>query len=143
MRTFMDRNIRLTISGLHVGDSGDDNIETIVNAQYFDKGRSRFVIYEEKKDGFREPVKSRIKFRDGCLEITRQGTVNTNMVFEENRKNVTSYRMPYGDILLGIDTHSMELSESGKQILIKVNYSLEINGEHQADSYIVIKIENR
>lgn len=139
----MNRDIRLTISGLHTGGLGDDNVETVVNAQYFDKDRNRFVIYEEINDGFPEPIKSRIKFRSGYLEITRQGLVNTHMVFEKNKKNEAEYRMPYGDILLGIDTHGMELNESEREIMIKVNYSLEINGEHQADSYIVIKMENR
>lgn len=139
----MNRDIRLTIAGLHMGVSGDDNVETTVDAQYFDKDRNRFVIYEEKDDEFPEPIKSRIKFRDDHLEITRQGLVSTHMVFEKNEKTMADYRMPYGDILLGIDTHSMEFSESGEQILIRVDYSLEINGEHQADCCIVIKIENK
>lgn len=139
----MNRDIRLTIAGLHTGDSGDDNVETAVDAQYFDKDRNRFVIYEERDDEFPEPIKNRIKFRDDYLEITRQGLVNTHMIFEKNKKNMAEYQMPYGDILLGIDTHDIEFCENGEQIIIKVNYSLEVNGQHQADSYIVIKIENR
>lgn len=139
----MNRDIRLTIAGLHTGDSGKDNVETVMDAQYFDKDRNRFVIYEERDDEFPEPIKSRIKFRDDYLEITRQGLISTHMVFEKDKKNMADYRMPYGDILLGIDTRSIEFSESEEQILIKVSYSLEVNGQHQADSYIVIKIENR
>lgn len=139
----MNRDIRLTIVGLHTGDSGKDNVETVVDAQYFDKDRNRFVIYEERDDEFPEPIKSRIKFRDDYVEIIRQGLISTHMVFEKDKKNMADYRMPYGDILLGIDTRSIEFSESEEQILIKVSYSLEVNGQHQADSYIVIKIENR
>lgn len=138
----MNRNIKLTISGLHAGDSGDDKIETAVQAQYFGKDRNRFVIYEERDEQFPEPIKSRIKFREDYLEITRQGFVNTHMVFEKDKKNPAQYRMPYGDIQLETNTHSIEVCESEDQIHIRVKYALEINGEHQADSDIVINMEN-
>lgn len=138
----MNRDIRLTISGLHAGGSGDDRIETVAQAQYFDKDRNRFVIYEERDEAFQEPVKSRIKFREDYLEITRQGLVSTHMVFEKDKKNPAEYRMPYGNIQLEIDTRSIELCESEERICIRVKYALEINGEHQADSDIIINMEN-
>ncbi|MCD7835614.1 MAG: DUF1934 domain-containing protein [Lachnospiraceae bacterium] len=139
----MNRDVKLNIVGIQMGASGTDRIETAAEAQYYDKGGSRFVIYEEQGEGFEEPIKSRIKFKKNYLEISRQGNVSTHMVFEEGRKNMAEYGMPYGTVLLGTDTHSMELSESGERIVIKISYSLEINGSHQSDNCIEIKIENR
>ena len=127
----MNRNVILTISGA-------DDIETTVNAEYFKKGDSHYLLYEEEMEGFSQSSSNRIKFAKGRLELIRRGTVGTHMIFEENKKHMTRYLMPYGEIMLGIETKKVVLEEHRDFINVIVEYMLEMNGEPHAESRIEI-----
>lgn len=133
----MNRQIELTIRGLHAeeGTAGTP-METIVQAEYFNKNDSHYLFFEEMQEDTKQPAKSRIKFRSGLVELTRQGMVETHMIFEEGRKHMSHYSMPYGEMLLGIDTKRVSLKEQEDRIWVEIDYSLEIEGEHQSDSRI-------
>lgn len=139
----MNRQIELTIRGLHTEETGDlAPLETVVRAEYFRKNGSQYLFYRETQEGYEQPSKSRIKFKNGLVELTRQGLVETHMVFEEGRKHMSRYSMPYGELLLGIDTKKVTLKEQEDDIRVEIDYSLEIDGAHQADSRIELHLQN-
>ena len=84
-----------------------------------------------------------IKFNDSCVEVSKKGLVNVHMVFEENKKNMTSYMTPYGNILIGIDTGSIFVEEEEKRIHVEVAYTLEANYQYLADCRIEMNIKPR
>ena len=65
------------------------------------------------------------------------------MSFEENKKSLTNYATPFGNILIGIDTKKITLTESNDKIQIDVDYALEANYEFLADCKINIEITER
>ena len=69
----MNREVELVLSGLHdaEGASDKDAVETAQAAQYFKRNDSHYLLYEEDIEGFDGTCKSRIKFRDNMLELTR------------------------------------------------------------------------
>ena len=85
----MNREVELVLSGLHdaEGTSDKDVVETAQTAQYFKRNDSHYLLYEEDMEGFDGICKSRIKFRDNLLELTRQGAVEMHMIFEENKRD--------------------------------------------------------
>lgn len=139
----MDKRVELTIRGLHAQDGADEiPVETAVPAEYFKKSDSHYLFYQERQEGMEMPSKCRIKFRPGLVELTRRGAVDTRMVFEEGRKHMSHYSMPCGELLLGIDTKRVSLQEQEDGIRVEVDYSLEIEGEHQSDSRIELFMRN-
>ena len=72
--------------------------------------------------------------------MTKKGLVNVHMIFEENKKNMTNYTTPYGNILIGIDARSVRLKEREERIEVDVDYALEVNYEHFADCKIKMDI---
>ena len=78
----MNREVELVLSGLHdaEGASDKDAVETAQAAQYFKRNDSHYLLYEEDMEGFDGTCKSRIKFRDNMLELTRQGAVEMHMI---------------------------------------------------------------
>ena len=88
-----------------------DAVETSQAAQYFKRNDSHYLLYEEDIEGFDGTCKSRIKFRDNMLELTRQGAVEMHMIFEENKRHVVPYNTPYGQLLLGIETRRVQVEE--------------------------------
>ena len=133
----------LTISGLHSGEADENgSVETKVRAEYFKKNETHYLLYEEKEEGFKQTSKNRMKFRDNMLELTRQGLLNTHMVFEENKTHMTPYQTPYGQMLLGIHTKKVDIQEQENFIRVIVEYTLEADEAYLSDSRIEICIKN-
>lgn len=137
----MTKDVLLSIRGLHFEGAMDgEKIETITKGSFHQRNDDKYVIYEEVMEGFEEPVKSMIHFKEKELILTKKGIVNVNMVFEEKKKNMTNYKTPYGNILIGIDTDRVSVKEEENRIKIEVKYSLEVNYEHLADCKIDMEI---
>ena len=64
-------------------------------------------------------------------------------MFEREKKNVTYYDTPYGSLLIGVEATKIELEELAHDILLKVDYVLEVNYEHVADCAITMKIKSK
>lgn len=140
----MTKEVFLSLKGLQM-ENGEDaqEMETITPADYYRKKDSHYVIYEEMTEGFNEKTRNMIKFRESYLEVSKKGLINVHMIFEKNKKNMTSYMTPYGNILIGIDTESVFLKENEDQIRLEVEYSLEANYQHLADCRIELELRSR
>ncbi len=141
----MEKEVLLTLKGLQfaVNEEGTQALETIAPAEYYKKNESHYVMYEEVTEGFEDLTKNIIKFKGSQVEVTKKGLMNVHMVFEEKKKNMTSYVTPYGNILIGIDTANVAITEEDDHIRVKVTYTLEANYEHLADCKIEIDIRPR
>ncbi len=141
----MEKEVLLRLKGLQfaVNAEGAEAIETITPAEYYQKNGSHYIIYEEVTEGFSDPTRNMIKFKTNQVEVTKKGLMNVHMVFEEKKKNMTSYVTPYGNILIGIDTADVAVQEEESHIKVDVQYTLEANYEHLADCRIEIDIHPR
>ena len=138
----MTKDVLLAIKGLQFdGSEEDTEIETVTSAEYYKKNNSHYVIYEEAFERFEGTAKNILNFKDNSLDLTKKGLVNVHMIYEENKKNMTNYSTPYGDILIGIDASKIRMQEEEEKIHLDVEYALEINYEHLADCHISIGIQ--
>lgn len=141
----MTKEVLLSLKGLQT-DSGvqtEDEVETITPAEYYMRNGSHYVVYEEVVEGFEETTRNMVKFKESCLEVTKKGLLNVHLVFEENKKNMTSYATPYGNILIGIDTGKITLKQEEDHIHLEVFYTLEANYQYLADRRIEMNICTR
>ena len=138
----MTQEVLLTLQGLQFDQREEDadKIEIVTVGDYYKKNGKHYVIYEEVTEGFTQPTKNRLKFSGDMLELSRNGLVNMHMVFQENRKNLTNYNTPFGQILIGIDTKKIQIEEQKDNIVVDVDYSLDINYEFLSDCHIKISI---
>ena len=89
-------------------------------------------------------IKNRIKITGtDSVEIVKSGLTGSHMVFEKNRKNLTYYRTPYGQMLVGVNTRNMEISVGDDRINVKVDYELDVNHEPLADCKIKLDIVSK
>jgi len=140
----MNREVQLTISGLQWGeDMEQDNIETVVPAEYFKRNDTHYLLYEEVMEGFTQTSKNRVKFKEDLLELSRQGLMNTHMIFEENKTHMTDYVTPYGNFLMGINTEKIVVEEKEDSIRVIVEYKIEIGDEPISTNQIELKICER
>lgn len=141
----MNREVELVLSGLHDTEGASDKnaVKTAQTAQYFKRNDSHYLLYEENMEGFDGVCKSRIKFRDNLLELTRQGAVDMHMIFEENKRHMIPYNTPYGQLMLGIETGRVLVEEQEDQIHVTVEYTLDHEGEPLSESCLKIHIREK
>ncbi len=140
----MTKEVELIIKGYQKYDTHEDNdLETRVAGEYYFRNGCHYILYEEQAEGFSQSTKSMLKLREGCLEMTRKGLVNTAMVFDRDKETVSHYKTPFGEFLLGIRTKSLRLLESEDAIHAEVAYALETDGRHMAECKISIQIRSR
>ena len=141
----MTKEVLVSIKGMQFDGESGDTIETMNFAQYYLKNDGHYIIYDEMVEGESQVTKNILKFKGKTFEMTKRGLVNVHMVFEEGQKNMTNYSTPFGDILMGMDTSKVEISETeeGSKLKITVEYALEVNYEFLADCTIEIDISAR
>ncbi len=142
----MEKEVLLALKGLQFAvdeEGGAQALETITPAEYYMRNGSHYVVYDEVMEGFDENTRNIIKFKDSLVEVTKKGLMNVHMVFEEKKKNMTSYVTPFGNILIGIDTADINIEEGTDAINVNVEYTLEANYEHLADCRIEMSIRPR
>ena len=138
----MTQKIMLKLQGLQTNQGGEDTgqIETVVSGDYYKRDDKHYVIYEEATEGFEQSIRNRLKFSEDMVELSRSGPINVRMVFQENKKNLTSYNTPFGQILMGINTKKIQVTQQEGHIIVKVEYSLDVSGEFLSDCHMKIDI---
>ncbi|MBR5565446.1 MAG: DUF1934 domain-containing protein [Roseburia sp.] len=140
----MTKDVLVKISGLQfAGEEDNDSIEVITAGTYYKKNNKHYVLYDEVMEGSTEITKNVIKIGTDSMEVTRKGPASVHMVFEKDKKNVSYYRTPFGNLLIGIDAKSIQVDESDLDINVKVNYGLEINYEHVAECHITVDVKSK
>lgn len=145
----MTKDVLVSVSGIHIdaldsSDNQSDCIEVVTPASYYCKNGKHYLLYEEVIEGSTDVIKNKIKITgDDSMEIMKSGAANTHMIFEKNKKNLTYYQTPLGQMLIGVNTTSMEVDVSEKKIDVKVKYELDVNHEPLADCDIRVNVTPR
>ena len=144
----MTKDVLISISGLQMDvleeEKDHEPIEVVAPANYFLKNGKHYILFDEVTEGIPGITKNRIKITgEDTLEVMKSGVSNVHMVFEKNKKNLTYYQTPYGQLLIGIHTKEMEVEVSEDNINVKVGYILDVNHEPLADCQIRINVKSK
>ena len=146
----MTKDVLVSISGKHIDimngiaqeyEGGDAGIEVVTPACYYLRNGKHYIIYDEVFEGTAGTVKNKIKITGtDMVEIMKSGLTSSHMIFEKNKKNLTYYKTPYGQMLVGVNTKKMEISVEDDKIGVLVDYELDVNHEPLADCKIKMSI---
>lgn len=143
-----EEKICLVITGKQfLPQTEQDPVVTVqkVLARYYQKDNARYFFYEEVLEGHPQKLQTRVKYKNGCLEVERKsaagsGAGSHRMVFEKDKSYLTQYPTPYGVLPLDIETELVEFSEEKKEndagvwrLKLKVCYVLKQAGEPIAE----------
>ena len=140
----MTEEVLVRIKGLQVmAQEEEDEVEIITSGKYLKKGDRHYISYEEVVEGMEGTIRNMIKLDPERLEVTKKGITNVHMMFEKDKKNLSYYDTPYGNLLVGIMATSIDVKDSEEDLDIVVNYVLDINYEHMADCTINMNITSK
>lgn len=140
----MTEEVLLSIKGMQVVEqSQEEPVEVFTSANYMQKDGKHYIRYEEVMEGMDGRIQNLIKVNEHGMEVTKKGITNVHMVFEQNKKNMTYYDTPFGNLLVGISATNIDVRTEDDRIDVKVDYALEVNYEHLADCCIDINIRSK
>ena len=138
----MTKDVLITIRGVHTLDHEDNDVEMIVRGDYYQKNGKHYILYEEILEGAEERVKNVIKISPSSMDIIKKGVTNSRMLFEKNKKNLSCYSTPVGNLVIGIQANHFYVEEQENSIKVNVDYSLDINYEHMSDCSICVDVQS-
>ena len=149
----MTKDVLVSISGKHIDimngisqdyEGEDEGIEVVTPANYYLRNGKHYIIYDEVVEGMAGAIRNKIKITGtDVVEIMRSGLSSSHMVFEKNKKNLTYYRTPFGQMLVGVNTRNMEINVGENKINVLVDYELDVNHEPMADCKIKMNIMSK
>ncbi len=135
------RDVTISIKGLMGTDEDGEDIELVTGGKYtYDDRRAAFEYMETELTGMKGTKTKVTVDPDGVL-ITRSGTFNMHMAFEEGRKNYVNYETPYGFFTMGLATQSIknELTPAGGRL--EVRYLLDLDSAMTTKNTVEINIK--
>ena len=139
----MTRDVLITISGIQLADGDSNEVEMITAGDYFQKNGSHYILYDEVMEGQNDIIKNTIKIRPEGLDIIKRGSSSVHMTFAKDRKNLSCYATPFGEMMIGINTNDILIAEDEDSLKVRVSYSLDINYQHVSECNINLDIHSK
>lgn len=140
----MTEEVLVSIKGMQMmPQEQEEVVEIVTHGSYLQKDGKHYIRYEEAVEGMEGTIQNLIKLDEHGMEVTKRGLTNVHMVFEKDKKNVTYYETPFGNLLVGIAATNVDVRSSEKNIDVTVKYALDINYEHMADCTINMNIKSK
>ena len=139
----MTRDVLITISGIQLADGDSNEVEMITAGDYFQKNGSHYILYDEVMEGQNDIIKNTIKIRPEGLDIIKRGSSSVHMTFEKDKKTLSCYATPFGEMMIGINTNDILIAEDEDSLKVRVSYSLDINYQHVSECNINLDIHSK
>lgn len=141
----MTKNVLVSIVGMHYGvddQSGEaEPLEVITPATYYFKNNKHYVLYDEVVEGMVGTIKNTIKIAgDNFFEMSKSGITNSKMTFEKDRIYMTNYQTPFGEMVVGVHTKTLNVDVKEEDINVSIVYSLDVDNEPLSDCEIKVNI---
>lgn len=125
----MTDNVIISIKGKQLyAEGGPDEMELVTAGVLRREGEGRYTIsYQETELTGLEGTTTVVQVDGGRVTLLREGSINSQMVFEEGERHLSMYETPYGSLSIGILTRRMRstLGEAGGDL--EIDYAIEID----------------
>ncbi len=125
----MTDNVIISIKGKQLyAESSPDEMELVTSGTlHWDDQGGCTVTYQESELTGLEGTTTRLHIHGRRVILLREGSINSQMVFEEGRRHLSMYETPYGELSIGVSTKRMRstLDEAGGDL--EIDYAIEID----------------
>lgn len=136
----MTKDVLVKITGAHLLEGETENLSVITGGNYYYKNGKHYVIYEELMDEDGGVIRNTIKAGSDEVDIIKSGSTRAHMMFRVHETNVSCYITPYGQMMIGVATDRIRISEEEDKLHIQIDYTLEINYESATQCQIDIEV---
>lgn len=124
----MRENVIISIKGQQFYDAQEPDSMELVTAGTLEQTEEGYTLcYQESELTGLEGTTTVFQVKDGQVTLTREGEVNSLMVFEEGRRHLSMYNTPYGALAIGINTRRMRAALGPLGGDIEIQYAIEVD----------------
>lgn len=138
----MDTNCIISIFGKQFDGEGEPaRMELVTAGDYSDSEEGAEFSYEETELTGLEGTRTTFRVMPDYITMTREGKVNSEMIFEAGKKHFFAYDTPFGAFTMGINTHQLHsrLNENGGDVDIRYAIDMESNIVSKNEFHINIR----
>ncbi len=117
----------VTISGIHGGENGPENVQFATEGRYSRRGQAYKIEYEESDITGMSGTRTTIVANSRSVAMKRVGAVESYMSFVKGKKQHSYYNTEFGSIVVGIDPYEVEVALNDAGGRIHVGYSVEVD----------------
>ena len=131
--------VLLSIRGEQYFDGIDpDATELMTEGSMVLTGDGMVLSYEESQLTGMEGTTTTFEVKGPRVILTRSGTVNSQMVFEEGRQHTSLYETPFGELSVDIQTSVLKHNLTERGGVMEIKYSIAV--EHTVTGRNCFKI---
>jgi uncharacterized beta-barrel protein YwiB (DUF1934 family) len=126
------------------GTENEDQMEFVTEGQLYERGGSRYLIYEESEFSGFPGCKTTLKLTGDTVRMRRLGSelgYGTELVFEKGKRFNSRYRTPYGDMDMEVLTRDVvyNLTDEGLGD-IDIDYQVSLGGVAEGHNRLKIQV---
>lgn len=137
----MKRRAKISVCGIHETED-KDQVEVVSLGEWEATDTGYEAVYKDADgDNPEQLVQTTIVVKEDHVEIIKEGSMKSHMVFIPDRETLSYYTTPFGELEVSILTTRLECQESENEAEIFLEYTLEVNGTQMSNADVHIKIE--
>ena len=140
----MEENVIISIKGSQLYEGQDPDVTELVTAGTLRREQEGYTIaYQETELTGLEGTTTKLRSEGPRVTLLRQGSVNSQMIFEVGRKHLSMYETPYGALAVGIETRRLKntVDEAGGDL--EIDYAIEIDNLLAGKSLFQLNVKKK
>ena len=131
----------ISVRGEQYFDDVDPNATELMTEGTLEQTEDGFLLsYQETELTGMEGTLTTFRIAPDRITLLREGTINSEMIFEEGQKHFSLYETPFGGLMLGVNTHRAKarIGEGGGSLSIR--YALEADSQLIGENAFEIQV---
>ena len=140
----MEENVIISIKGSQLYEGQDPDVTELVTAGTLRREQEGYTIaYQETELTGLEGTTTKLRIEGPRVTLLRQGSVNSQMIFEVGRKHLSMYETPYGAVAVGVETRRLKntVDEAGGDL--EIDYAIEIDNLLAGKSLFQLNVKKK
>lgn len=136
----MSKNVYVSVTGITTTDGERDETELVTEGEYIERNGKYMLKYKENLDSFGDDCSTVIKFDKQKVVMTRIGSANTQMIFEQGKRYLSHYETQIGSFTIGITTDRVDVQIDDNGGEVEIDYVLDINSSAKVENKLKLNI---
>lgn len=138
----MEKAVVISVKGIQKYEGAPpDVVELVTEGILARYGKSYTLSYQESELTGLNGTTTAFEVRGPRVILTRTGSVNSQMVFEEGKQHTSLYETPFGELAIDIQTSRLRHSLTERGGLMDLQYSISV--DHSVTGRNAFKIRVR
>ena len=121
------KDVIISVTGIQQGENGPDALELVTAGRYGVSPDEILLTWEESELTGMKGTHTSLTVQPRSVVLSREGTLNSKMEFEEGKKHYFLYETPFGSATMGLNTHRIRTSLGNHGGDIEIDYVVDID----------------